>query len=53
MLLAGNVAHRGVPGFGTSISFGLARCGFGEQLMDAVRTLSPAQLETFRVFAGF
>ena len=36
MLLAGNVAHQGVPGFGTSISFGLARCGFGEQLMDAV-----------------
>jgi len=52
-LLAGNAVHEGVPGFGTSISFGLARCGFGDQLMDAVRTLSPPQLEAFRVFVGF
>jgi len=35
-LLAGNANHQGVPGFGTSISFGLARYGFGEQLMNAV-----------------
>lgn len=52
-LMAGSSDHQGVPGCGTSISFGLAKCGFGGQLMDAIQSLSPVQLETFRVFAGF
>lgn len=48
-LLAGGDYNRGVEGIGTGIALGLARCGYGDELLEAARTLLPADLDAFLV----
>ncbi|EJD42028.1 PIN domain-like protein, partial [Auricularia subglabra TFB-10046 SS5] len=46
-LLSGGDYHPGVRGIGMGIARGLAQCGFGDQLVEAMRTLKGHALETF------
>ena len=49
-LLSGGDYHQaGLPRCGTSIAHGLAKCGFGDQLLEAARTLSRSALEEYLV----
>ena len=48
-LLAGGDYNRGVEGIGTGIALGLARCGYGDELLEAAQTLLPADLDAFLV----
>lgn len=48
-LLAGGDYNRGVEGIGTGIALGLARCGYGDELLEAAQTLFSARLDAFLV----
>ena len=48
-LLAGGDYSQGVEGIGTGIALGLAQCGYGDELLEAARTLIPASLDVFLV----
>ncbi|KAJ7782861.1 hypothetical protein B0H16DRAFT_1403187 [Mycena metata] len=48
-LLSGGDYHNGIPKMGKVIASGLARCGFGERLLDAFQSLSEPQLKHFLV----
>ena len=43
-LLAGGDYDQGVEGIGTGIALGLARCGYEDELLEAVWTLFPASV---------
>ena len=49
--MAGGDYDQGVEGIGTGIALGLARCGYGDELLEAARTLFPASanLDAFLV----
>lgn len=49
LLRGGDYHQEGLPGCGPTIAHGLARCGFGDTLLDAVRTLSRHELPDFLV----
>ncbi|THG96194.1 hypothetical protein EW026_g5600 [Hermanssonia centrifuga] len=46
-LLSGGDYHDGVRGCGPAVGLGLAKCGFGDSLLDAARTLGERDLNTF------
>ncbi|KAJ7188472.1 PIN domain-like protein [Mycena filopes] len=48
-LLAGGDYHSGIPNVGKVIASGLARCGFGERLLDAFERFNAHQLNQFLV----
>ena len=47
MLMAGGDYNQGVPGCGVATAHALARCGFGDTLLTAARTLHGSNLEKF------
>ncbi|EJD52511.1 PIN domain-like protein, partial [Auricularia subglabra TFB-10046 SS5] len=47
LMRGGDYHQAGVQGIGVGIARGLAECGFGDQLVEAVRTLKGDALETF------
>lgn len=48
LLTGGDYATKGVPGCGASVAYGLAKCGFGDQLIHAVKNIDTDQnLEQF------